>query len=423
MLDLRYLRNNPNEAEDRLRNRDPEVSLERLKALDSAWRNVLQRVEEIRAERNEIGEAIAVAKKAGESVTEAIERMGIFKEELSKIEEQEKEFKSQLDDELLGLPNLPDPRVPVSFDSDDAEELRVGGELPDHDFEPRDHVELAEPLGLLDFPASARLTGAGFAVYRKEAALLEWALLSWMFKNAAEHGYEPVLLPFLVNARSLYTSSQLPKFMGDVYKLADDDLYLIPTSEVPLVNLGREMTYKEQELPRRFTSVTANFRREAGTYGRDTRGLVRTHQFNKVELVAITAPEQAEGVFEEMIAIAEEIPQRLGLRWRTIMLVTGDMAQQASVTVDVEVWCPGMKRWWEISSVSNCTDYQARRGGIRYKPADAGKSRFCYTLNGSAVATSRLLPAILETHQRANGSIVIPEPLRAYVGKEVIGGK
>ncbi len=423
MLDLRYLRNSPNEAEDRLRSRDKEVSLERLKALDAAWRNVLQRVEEIRGERNEIGEAIAAAKKAGESVTEAVERMGILKGELSKVEEQEKEFKEQLDDELLGLPNLPDPRVPVSFDSDDAEELRVGGESLDYDFEPRDHVELAEPLGLLDFPASARLAGAGFAVYRKEAALLEWALLSWMFKNAAGRGYEPVLLPFLTNAKSLYTSSQLPKFMGDVYKLADDDLYLIPTSEVPLVNLGREMTYKEQELPRRFTSVTANFRREAGTYGRDTRGLVRTHQFNKVELVAIAAPEQAEGIFEEMISIAEEIPQRLGLRWRTVMLVTGDMAQQASVTVDVEVWCPGMKRWWEISSVSNCTDYQARRGGIRYKPADGGKSRFCYTLNGSAVATSRLLPAILETHQRADGSMAIPEPLRAYVGKEVIGGK
>jgi seryl-tRNA synthetase len=423
MLDLRYLRTSPNEAEGRLKARDPDISLERLLALDSAWRNVLQRVEEIRAERNEIGEAIARAKKAGESVAEAVERMGVLKEELAKLEGQEKEFKERLDDELLGLPNLPDARAPVSRNSEDARELRVGGESPDFGFEPRDHVELAEPLGLLDFPAAAKLSGAGFSVYRREAALLEWGLLSWMFANAAGHGYEPVLTPYLVNAESLFTSSQLPKFMGDVYRLADDELYLIPTSEVTLVNLGREEVFAEEELPLRYTAVTANFRREAGTYGRDTRGLVRTHQFNKVELVAFATPEQAEGVFEEMVSIAEEIPQRLGLRWRTVMLVTGDMAQQASVTVDVEVWCPGMKRWWEVSSVSNCTDYQARRGGIRYKPAEGGKSKLCYTLNGSAVATSRLVPAIFETHQRADGSIAVPEPLRACVGKEVIGGE
>jgi len=422
MLDLRYLRTSPNEAEERLKTRDPEISLARLLALDSAWRQVLQRVEEIRAERNEIGEAIAQAKKAGEKCAEAVERMGLLKEELANLETQEKEFKAELDDEILGLPNLPDPRAPVSRDAGDARELRAGGESPDFGFEPKDHVELTERLGLLDFQAASKLSGTGFAVYKKEAALLEWALLTWMFANAVEHGYEPVLTPYLVNAQSLYTSSQLPKFMGDVYKLADDDLYLIPTSEVTLVNLGRDETFAEGELPRRYTAVTANFRREAGTYGRDTRGLVRTHQFNKVELVAFATPEQAESIFGEMVSIAEGIPQRLGLRWRTVMLVTGDMAQQASVTVDVEVWCPGMKRWWEVSSVSNCTDYQARRGAIRYKPA-GGKSALCHTLNGSAVATSRLVPAIFETFQRADGSIAIPEPLRGYVGGEVIGGK
>jgi seryl-tRNA synthetase len=422
MLDLKYLRTSPHEAEERLKARDPEISLERLLALDVAWRQVLQRVEEIRAERNEVGEAIARAKKAGEKCVEAVERMGVLKDELANLETQEKEFKAELDDELLGLPNLPDPRVPVSRDAGDAKELRTGGESPDFGFEPQDHVELAERLGLLDFQAASKLSGTGFAVYKKEAALLEWALLTWMFANAVEHGYEPVLPPYLVNAQSLYTSSQLPKFMGDVYKLADDDLYLIPTSEVTLVNLGRDETFAEEELPRRCTAVTANFRREAGTYGRDTRGLVRTHQFNKVELVAFATPEQAENIFQEMIAIAEGIPEKLGLRWRTVMLVTGDMAQQASVTVDVEVWCPGMKRWWEVSSVSNCTDYQARRGAIRYRPA-GGKSALCYTLNGSAVATSRLVPAIFETHQRADGSIAIPEPLRGYVGKEAISGK
>jgi len=422
MLDLKYLRNNSHEAEERLRTRNPEISLERLLALDLGWRKVLQRVEEIRAERNEIGEAIAQAKKAGEKCAEAVERMGLLKDELANLEAQEKEFKAELDDELLGLPNLPDPRVPVSGDSGNAKELQTGGGSPDFGFEPKDHVELAERLGLLDFQAAAKLSGTGFAVYKKEAALLEWALLTWMFANAVEHGYEPILTPYLVNAQSLYTSSQLPKFMGDVYKLADDDLYLIPTSEVTLVNLGRDEVFAEEDLPRRCTAVTANFRREAGTYGRDTRGLVRTHQFNKVELVAFATPEQAEGIFEEMISIAEGVPEKLGLRWRTVMLVTGDMAQQASVTVDVEVWCPGMKRWWEVSSVSNCTDYQARRGAIRYRPA-GGKSALCYTLNGSAVATSRLVPAIFETHQRADGSIAIPEPLRGYVGKEAVGGK
>jgi seryl-tRNA synthetase len=421
MLDLRYLRSNPAEAERRLKARDPHISLDRLKALDAAWRNVLQRVEELRAERNEVGQAIAAAKKAGEDAELAIERMGKLKEELAGLEEQVEQFKAELDDELLGLPNLPDERVPISQDEDDAEELRISGRLPNFDFEPRDHVELGEELEILDFTASAKLAGAGFALYKNDGALLEWALLTWLFNRAAAAGFTPVLPPFLVNADSLYTSSQLPKFMGDIYKLAEDELYLIPTSEVPLVNLGREETFAEEDLPRSFTAVTANFRREAGTYGRDTRGLVRTHQFNKVELVTFCTPEQAEDAFERILTHAEGVVEALGLRWRTIRLVTGDLAGQAAMTVDVEVWCPGMKRWWEVSSISNCTDYQARRGAIRYKPADGGKSKLCHTLNGSGVATSRLLPAVLETFQRADGSVALPEVLRPYLdGKKEI---
>jgi seryl-tRNA synthetase len=416
MLDLRYLRLNTAEAERRLRTRDPELSLERLLALDAAWRNVLQRVEELRAERNECGQAIAAAKKAGEDAELAIDRMARLKEELSTLEDQVEQFKTELDEELLGLPNLPDERAPVSRDEEDAEELRISGLLPDFDFEPLDHVELGEALGVLDFPAAAKLSGAGFALYKGGGALLEWGLLTWMFQRAAAAGFTPVLPPFLVNADSLYTTGQLPKFMGDIYQLAEDELYLIPTSEVSLVNLGRETTFDEEALPLNYTAVTANFRREAGTYGRDTRGLVRTHQFNKVELVSFCAPEQAEAAFERILAHAEGVVEALGLRWRSIRLVTGDMAQQASTTVDVEVWCPGMKRWWEVSSVSNCTDYQARRGGIRYKPAGGGKSRLCHTLNGSGTATSRLLPAIMETYQRADGSIAVPEVLRPFLG-------
>jgi seryl-tRNA synthetase len=419
MLDLRYLRNHPVKAEKSLQARDPKISLDKLLALDSAWRGVLQRVEELRAERNDVGAAIAQAKRAEEDASSAIKRMSKLKADLQKQEEQADEFKGQLDDLLLALPNLPDPKVPVSRDKDDFEEIRVGGRMAKFDFEPKDHVELTEQSGTLDFPSAAKLSGAGFALYRGEMALLEWGLLSWMFREAATAGYEPIIPPFLVNHDSLYTSSQFPKFMGDVYKLADDDLYLIPTSEVTLVNLGREVTFREDELPKRVAAVTANFRREAGTYGKDTRGLVRTHQFNKVELVTFCQPEQADGLFEEIIAHAEGIVKRLGLYYRVVRLASCDLAQQATMTVDIEVWCPGMKRWWEVSSVSNCSDYQSRRGAIRYKPS-GGKSQLCHTLNGSGVATSRLLPAILETHQHADGSVSVPEPLQAFVGKEVV---
>jgi len=419
MLDLRYLRNHSIEAEKHLRARDPKISLDKLLALDSAWRGVLQRVEELRAERNDAGAAIARAKKAGDDANSAIKRMTKLKADLQKQEEQADEFKARLDDVLLSLPNLPDPAVPVSQDKDDFEELRVGGKLASFSFEPKDHVELTEPTGMLDFPGAAKLSGSGFALYRGEMALLEWGLLSWMFKEAAAAGYEPILPPFLVNHDSLYTSSQFPKFMGDVYKLADDDLYLIPTSEVTLVNLGREVTFQGEDLPKRVAAVTANFRREAGTYGKDTRGLVRTHQFNKVELVTFCQPEQAKELFEEIIAHAENIIKSLGLYYRVVRLASCDLAQQATMTVDIEVWCPGMKRWWEVSSVSNCSDYQARRGGIRYKAA-GGKSQLCHTLNGSGVATSRLLPAILETHQQSDGSVIVPKPLQAFVGRERI---
>jgi seryl-tRNA synthetase len=394
-------------------------------ALDARRRQLIQELEARKHQQNvhskEIGSLVKAGRSPAEAKTAVAPQLDRLAAEVSALEAELEQVEGQLDELLLTIPNLPDASVPVGRDADANAELRRVGEPPRFDFAPKAHWELGPELGILDFERAAKISGARFAVLWDEGARLERALVQFMLDvHTRERGYREVLPPYLVTARTLTGTGQLPKFESDLFKTraGERELYLIPTAEVPVTNLHRDEILEAGVLPLRYAAFTPCFRSEAGSYGKDVRGLVRQHQFHKVELVKLTTPDSSMAELEGMLADAEEILKRLGLPYRVVVLCTGDMGFQAAKTYDIEVWLPGQGAYREISSCSNCTDFQARRANLRYRPDARSKPRFLHTLNGSGLAVGRTLIAILENLQQADGSVLVPEALRPYLGLE-----
>jgi seryl-tRNA synthetase len=385
--------------------------------LDAGRRSALVELEQLKQRRNEASKRIGEIKRGGGDATDEIAEVGRLKGRIGALDETLAGIDGELAEVELVLPNLPHDSVPVGEDESAGRVERLVGEPPKFDFEPQAHWDLGPELGILDFERGAKLTGARFTVYWALGARLERALINFMLDlHTGEHGYREVLPPFIVNADSLTGTGQLPKFGEDLFRLeGDDDYYLVPTAEVPLTNLHRGEILDEAELPLRYTAYTPCFRAEAGSYGKDVRGLIRQHQFNKVELVHFTAPGASYDALEELTGHAERVLQLLELPYRVVTLATGDMGISAAKTYDLEVWLPGQNAYREISSCSNCEAYQARRAGVRYR-GEGGKPRHVHTLNGSGLAVGRTLVAILENHQQADGSVSIPEALRPHMG-------
>jgi seryl-tRNA synthetase len=425
MLDLAFVRENLPLVEEKLRQRgmDSAAVLKDFGAIDAQRRFAITETETAKARRNKLTEEFQQLKRSGQDTTANLQEQKELKAKIARAETRSSELDAQLRDILTGLPNLPAASVPVGHSADDNVELRRWGAPPQFDFTPKPHWELGESLGILDLERAAKITGARFAVYWDLGARLERALMNFMLElHAREHGYTEVLPPFMVNADSLYGTGNLPKFEADLFKVphGETNLYLIPTAEVPVTNLYRNETLDAARLPISLTAFTPCFRSEAGSYGKDVRGIIRQHQFQKVELVKFTKPEQSYEEHERLTRDAEQVLQKLGLHYRTVVLCTGDLGFSPAKTYDIEVWLPGQGLYREISSCSNFEAFQARRANIRYRPEGAKKSEFVHTLNGSGLAIGRTWVAILENYQQADGSVVIPEVLRPYVGADRI---
>ena len=416
MLDVKRLRDEPDAAREGLRAKRAEGRLDELLAVDVERRVVQAELEELRRRKNEVGERIAAAKRSGGDAGGLIAEMQGVKESEQSVKIRVDELEARAHEILIWFPNLPADDVPRGFTEDDNVVLREVGEKRAFDFTPKPHWDLGADLGILAAEAAGRIAGSGFIVLERAGARLERALCNFMLDlHGAEHGYEEIVAPVLARSECLEGTAQLPKLADDMYHLADDDLYLIPTGEVPLANRHRGEILAEADLPRRYTALTSCFRREAGAAGKDTRGMIRVHQFNKVEMVAFTTPEESDAELERMLAAAEDVPRALGLPYRVLALCSGDLSFASHRTYDIEVWAPGVDRWLEISSVSTCSDFQARRMNTRYR-AEEGGVRFVHTLNGSGTALPRTMIAVLESYQRADGSIEVPEALRPYLG-------
>jgi len=416
MFDIKWIRDNPEVFDSALRARHAEPAAAVLISLDAKRRDALTRAQDIQAERNRLAKEIGAAKARGEDAAEAIAKVSRSKQEQAEAEETARLAEAELETALTALPNVPAESVPVGPDESANVELRRWGQPREFDFEPREHFDIGESLGLMDFDAAAKLSGARFVVLKGPLARLERALGAFMLDlQTGEHGYTEINPPILVKDAALFGTGQLPKFGEDLFRTTND-FWLIPTAEVPLTNLMAGNLLEEASLPRRVTALTPCFRSEAGAAGKDTRGMIRQHQFNKVELVSITRPEDSDAELDRMTGCAEEVLKRLGLPYRVIVLCTGDMGFSARRTHDIEVWLPGQGRYREISSCSNCGDFQARRMKARYRPEGEKGTRFVHTLNGSGLAVGRTLIAVLENYQQADGSVVVPEALRPYMG-------
>jgi seryl-tRNA synthetase len=421
MLELKAMRENPHEIERRLRTRDPHISLKKLLALDEERRRILQTAEAKKSQRNQASEQIAQLKRERKDVEaqQAIAEMGRLADEIKALDGRLAVLEAQLKEILDQLPNLPHPSVPVSQNKFDQVILREYKPKPTFSFPAKSHLELVESLGILDFPRAAKIAGSRFPLYKGAGALVEMGLIQFMFKYQVEqNGYTPIIPPYLGNEESFYASAQFPKFREQVYEIPADGLFINPTAEILLANIHRDEIFGADALPIKYAGYTACFRREAGTYGEEEKGLIRMHQFNKVELFKFTKPEESYEEFEKLCEDAEDILRELGLHYRAVLLPTCDMSLQAAKTVDLEVWVPSQDRYYEVSSISNCEDYQARRGNIRYRPSKDARPQFVHMLNGSGLATSRLFIAILENNQQPDGSVLLPEPLRDYVGTD-----
>jgi len=385
--------------------------------LDSERRELIQKVEALRSKQNRYSEEISRIKREGGDPRELIAEMRGVAKEVKELERLLREKEEELRRFLLNVPNLPHESVPVGDGPEDNVEVRKWGEPPEFDFEPRPHWEIGERLGILDFERGAKLAGARFTLYRGLGAQLERALINFMLDlHIREHGYTEVLPPFMVNREVMTGTGQLPKFEEDLFKIEGMDFYLVPTAEVPVTNIHREEILREEDLPIKYVSYTPCFRKEAGSYGRDVRGIIRQHQFNKVELVKFSLPENSYEELETMLLDAEEVLKRLGIHYRVVELCTGDLGFSASKTYDIEVWLPGQGEYKEISSCSNCEDFQARRASIRFKRNGRKGTELVHTLNGSGLAVGRTVVAILENYQQPDGSVVVPEVLRPYMG-------
>ncbi|MCF6095411.1 serine--tRNA ligase [Thermovorax subterraneus] len=426
MLDIKLIRSNPEEVKRALEKRGTQANLEEFLKLDEERRTLLVEVEQLKSLRNRESEEIARRKKQGEPADDLIEKMREVSGKIKEMDERLKEIEERLEQLLLMIPNIPDESVPVGESDADNVEVRRWGELRKFDFDPKPHWELGEALGILDFERAAKITGSRFVVYKGAGARLERALINFMLDlHIEKHGYKEIFPPFIVNRASMTGTGQLPKFEEEAFKLYNNtDYFLIPTAEVPVTNLHRDEILEKDDLPIYYVAYSGCFRAEAGSAGRDTRGIIRQHQFNKVELVKFTEPDKSMEELEKLTKDAEEVLQLLGLPYRVVALCTGDLGFASAKTYDIEVWMPSYNRYVEISSCSNFKDYQARRANIRYRPEKGAKPQYVHTLNGSGLAVGRTTAAILENFQQPDGSVVIPEVLRPYMGgMEVISAK
>lgn len=419
MHDLGAFRANLDAIAERLATRGKPIPIEEFRELDRRRRAAITETEQLREDQNKLSRDVAAMRKAGQDTAELQARSRALGERISRFAEQADAADAQFRTLLAGVPNIPHESVPVGSSADDNVEIRRVGEPPEFSFEPKAHWDIGPDLGILDFNRAAKITGARFAVYMGAGAKLERALINFMLDlHTREHGYTEVLPPFIVNSASLFGTGQLPKFAEDLFKLENTDYWLIPTAEVPVTNLFRDEVLNADDLPIRYCAFSACFRSEAGSYGRDVRGIIRQHQFQKVELVKFTRPEQSYDELEGLTADAENVLRRLGLPFRTVVLCTGDMGFSSARTYDIEVWLPGQNAYKEISSCSNFEAFQARRANIRFKGAK--KAEFAHTLNGSGLAVGRTWVAILENYQQKDESVLIPDALRPYLNAERI---
>ena len=422
MLDIKYVRENIDHVRSKMEERGQDIDLDKFSELEQKRRDILQEVETLRSERNTVSKEIGTRKKNKEDASELIEKMSEVSGRIKKLDDSLKEVEAALHDIIMIIPNLPHESVPHGTGEEDNPVVREWGEKPAFDFEPLPHWDIGENLNILDFARGAKITGARFTLYRGAGAMLERALINFMLNmHVSEHGYTEVLTPFMVNRESMTGTGQLPKFEEDLFKITGTDYYLIPTAEVPVTNIHRDEILDEQDLPIYYVSYTPCFRAEAGSYGKDTRGLIRQHQFNKVEMVKFSRPETSYEELEALTLNAEEVLKRLNIHYRVVNLCTGDLGFSSAKTYDLEAWMAGQDAYREISSCSNFEDFQARRAGIRFRREETGKVEHVHTLNGSGLAIGRTVVAILENYQQKDGTVVIPDALIPYMnGVDII---
>ena len=417
MLDIKLLRDHLDEVKARMATRGAAIDWDQFQSLDRERRDAVARTERLKEKKNRLSGEIGKQKKSGADATVLMREVEEVSEAIRSSEGPLAEIETRFEQFMLTLPNLPHPNVHVGTDERDNREVRRWGEPPKFGFAPKNHWDIGEELRILDFARAAKIAGARFAVYRAGGAKLERALINFMLDlHTGQNGYQEILPPALVNRAALVGTGQLPKFEEDLFHVAPGDYFLIPTAEVPLTNLHREEILEQDELPVNYVAYTPCFRSEAGSYGKDVRGLIRQHQFNKVEMVKLTEPEDSYDELEKMVQNAETVLKKLELPYRVVELCTGDMGFGAAKTYDLEVWLPGQNTYREISSCSNCEEFQARRANIRYRKEKKGRPLFVHTLNGSGLAVGRTLVAVLENYQQEDGSVIIPDSLRAYMG-------
>jgi len=421
MLDLKFIRENPEVVKNAIRLKGEKDTVDEILKLDERRRELIKKGDALKARRNDVTEEIANLKKQGKDATDLIEEMRKVSDEIKSIDAELKKVETELENLLLWLPNIPHSSVPIGKDASDNVVVRVWGEIPEFDFEIKDHLTLGKKLGIIDFERGAKLTGSGFPLYIGKGATLERALINFMLDlHIQKHGYIEVFPPFLVNEASMRGTGQIPKLKDDMYYCPEDDLYLIPTAEVPVTNIHRDEILDISELPKKYVAYSACFRREAGSWGRETKGFLRVHQFNKVELVKFTTPETSYDELESLVKDAEEVLQLLNIPYRVVLLCTRDMSFASAKTYDIEVWSPAEKKWLEASSCSNFEDFQARRMNVRFRRDKKSKPEFVHTLNGSGLATSRLMVALLENYQTPEGKVIVPKVLHKYTGFTII---
>jgi seryl-tRNA synthetase len=418
MLDIRFIRENSELVKQKLEARGSDIDLSVFLSIDEKRREVLGKIETLRAERNRASDEIAKMKKEKKEVDPSVfASMKELSSQVKALDEDLKSVEQETNDFLLTIPNMPHESVPVGRTEDDNEIVRSWGVAPELSFQPKEHWELGEKLGILDFDRASKIAGSRFSLYKGAGARLERALINFMLDlHTEDHNYTEILPPFIANRTTMTGTGQLPKFEDDLFKLDGLDYFLIPTAEVPLTNIFQKEILNEEDLPVYFAAHTPCFRKEAGSYGKDTKGLIRQHQFNKVELVKFSTPETSDDELEGLLSNAEEVLKRLGIHYRVVNLCTGDIGFSAAKTYDIEVWLPGQGVYREISSCSNFGDFQARRAGIRYRKKGEKKTEFVHTLNGSGLAVGRTVVAVLENFQQADGSVLIPEALQHYMG-------
>jgi len=421
MLDMRFIRENPEVVEKAMEKRNMESPVEEFQKLDDKRRDLLYEAEQLKHKRNVNSDKIGELKRNGEDASDLISEMQEVSARIKELDQQVAEVETELNELLLSIPNIPHPSVPVGTGEEDNEEIRKWGEPRNFDFEYKAHWDLGEELDILDFERGGKVTGTRFTFLKGAGARLERALINFMLNlHTDEHGYKEVFPPFIANADSMTGTGQLPKFKKDMFKLEGHDYYLIPTAEVPVTNMYRDEILDVEQLPEYLTAYSACFRAEAGAHGRDTRGIIRQHQFNKVEMVKFVKPEDSYDELEKITADAEDVLQKLELPYRVVSLCTGDLTFSSAKTYDLEVWMPAYETYREISSCSNFEDFQARRAGIRYRPEPEASTEFVHTLNGSGLAIGRTVAAILENYQNEDGTVTVPEVLRPFMGTDTI---